>query len=66
VLIALGVERLGTMHASWSNWLPMAVSTLIQRTIAIVIFAAVLAFVVQLVRKVLIGRARRADPAAQG
>lgn len=57
-LIALGIERLGTMHAQWSNWLPMAVTTLKWRVGTILLFALLLAFVVQGVRKLLIEHER--------
>lgn len=58
VFIALGVERIGTLHAQWSNWVPMAVTTLKWRASTILLFALLLAFVVQGVRKVLIEHER--------
>ena len=54
ILIALGVERVGTLHAEWANWFPMAVTTLKWRAGTIIVFALLLAVVVQGVRKLLI------------
>ncbi len=51
VLIVFGRERYGSQVAAWGDWWPMAAQTLWQRGLTIAIFALVLAFVVQMVRK---------------
>ncbi|HEX6816001.1 MAG TPA: hypothetical protein VF102_10035 [Gemmatimonadaceae bacterium] len=58
LLIATHVERIGQARAEWANWLSMALLTLARHGIAIVVFALVLAFVVQLVRSTLIEKER--------
>lgn len=58
LLIYLHVERIGQARAEWANWLPMSLTTLVRRGVTIVVFALVLAFVVQLVRSTLIEKER--------
>jgi hypothetical protein len=50
LLIAGGVERIGSQLASWSDWRSLALHMAIRRTIAILLFALLLAVVVQWVR----------------
>jgi hypothetical protein len=52
LLIAFGRERMGSRAAVWSDWWPMAWQTLAERTIAMILFAAVLAVTVQFVRRI--------------
>lgn len=54
VLIAAGVERYGSQVAAWSDWPSMALQTLLRRLEWILLFALVLAIVVQLVRRFLL------------
>lgn len=58
ILIAMHVERIGQARAEWANWLPMALTTLVRSSISILVFALVLAFVVQTVRRSLIHKER--------
>lgn len=51
VLIVFGHERYGSQTAVWGDWWAMAGQTLWQRGLTIALFALVLAFVVQMVRK---------------
>ncbi|MBY0490486.1 MAG: hypothetical protein K2R93_11650 [Gemmatimonadaceae bacterium] len=51
VLIVFQRERMGSRLATWADWWPMAGQTLWQRGLVMVLFAAVLALVVQLVRR---------------
>ena len=50
VLIAAGIERIGSQLARWSGWPSLALHMAIRRTIAILLFALLLAVVVQWVR----------------
>lgn len=58
-LIALHREPMGSARATFADWPSMASSTLFWRVVAVVVFAAVLAGVVQLVRYQLLKRAHR-------
>lgn len=58
-LIALRREPDGTARAEMADWLPMATETLRTRTVFIILFALVLAGVVQAVRYALLRRERR-------
>lgn len=58
ILIAMHSERIGQARAEWANWLPMSLTTLARRSISILVFALILAFVVQTVRRSLIHRER--------
>lgn len=49
-LLAIHQERRGTRLAEWSDWWPMALQTLTERGIGLVVFAMVLAACVQVVR----------------
>ena len=51
LLIAVGRERFGSRAATWDDWWAMAGQTFWQRGIVLVLFALVLAGVVQLVRR---------------
>jgi hypothetical protein len=51
LLIVFGRERYGSQAATWGDWWPMAGQALWQRGLTIVLFALILAFVVQLVRR---------------
>jgi hypothetical protein len=57
VLIVFGRERWGSQVATWGDWWPMAGQTAWQRGIVMVLFALVLAGVVQLVRRTMDQRA---------
>lgn len=50
LLIAAGIERIGSQLAQWSDWQSLALHMGIRRTIAILLFALLLAVVVQWVR----------------
>ena len=50
LLVAGGVERIGSQLATWSDWPSLALHMAIRRTIAILLFALLLAVVVQWVR----------------
>jgi hypothetical protein len=63
LLIALGVERLGTQYAQWRDLPSIAVSILWVRVVLLVAFALVLAGVVQVVRYVLLKREHRVSTA---
>lgn len=56
MLIALKRERIGSRLAEASDWWPMAFQTLTERAVFLVIFAAVLAASVQIVRKAIDGK----------
>lgn len=58
-LIALHLEPLGSARATFSDWPRMASGTLFWRVVTVVIFALILAGVVQLVRYTLLKRAHR-------
>jgi hypothetical protein len=58
-LIAIGVERIGSMAARWSDWPGLALNTLMWRMIVIILFALLLAGVVQLVRRLHVRRQGR-------
>jgi len=51
LLIAVGRERFGSRAAVWEDWWSMAGQTFWQRGVVLVMFALVLAAVVQLVRR---------------
>lgn len=57
LLIAFHRERFGSRVATWGDWWPMAGQTLIERALILILFAAVLAASVQLVRRVFDKRA---------
>lgn len=61
ILIAMHVERIGQASAEWANWAPMSLTTLVRRSISILVFALVLAFVVQTVRRSLIAKERHEE-----
>ena len=62
-LIALNREPHGTSRAGMSDWLPMATETLLARSVFIILFALVLAGVVQAVRYTLLRREHRTSTA---
>lgn len=51
VLLALHQERRGSRMAEWSDWWPMAIQTLTERGVGLVLFSMVLAASVQVVRR---------------
>ena len=53
LFIAFQRERIGSRVATWADWWPMAGQTLVERGILLILFAAVLAATVQLVRRTL-------------
>ncbi|MCU0648642.1 MAG: hypothetical protein MUF00_11640 [Gemmatimonadaceae bacterium] len=60
ILIALGREPLGAARARWGDWWTLAGQTLVERGVALVLFALVLAGCVQLARRIIDGRAAQA------
>jgi hypothetical protein len=54
LLIALGREPIGTAAAHWHDWLGLGLNALASRTLGIVIWCAILAGVVQLVRRTIV------------
>lgn len=58
-LIAAGREPLGSSRATFADWPGMALQTTVTRLVAMIVFAAVLASVVQLVRRFLLRREDR-------
>ena len=58
-LMAPGLEYLGSRHAAFSDWPGIALSIFLWRMIAILVFAVILAGVVQLVRFQLVKRGHR-------
>ena len=59
VLIAVGVERIGTAHAQWGDWPTIALRTLYWRLAMILVFTLLLAGVVQFTRRALLRHERR-------
>lgn len=58
-LVAAGLERLGSRQAVFADWPGIAISTLAWRLVAIILYATLLAGVVQLVRYLLLKRGNR-------
>jgi hypothetical protein len=58
-LVAAGMERVGSTGATLADWPRLALGIALWRAVAIVIYAAVLAGVVQLVRYLLVRRRHR-------
>jgi hypothetical protein len=58
-LVALGLERQGTAAMTWGMWRGEIVFTVLRSTIAISVFALLLAAVVQVVRRLLLRREHR-------
>ncbi len=58
-LIAVGVERVGSVQAQYSDWSGLAVNTLLWRMAVTLVYALVLAGVVQLVRRLMLKRDHR-------
>jgi hypothetical protein len=63
LLIAVGVERIGSQLATWSDWPSLALHMAIRRIAAVLIFALLLAVVVQWVRYLLLKAERRESTA---
>lgn len=59
VLIAAGIERMGSAYAHWHDWSADLIPTLVARVLAVCVFAALLAGVVQIVRYALLKREHR-------
>ena len=64
VLILLGREPIGSGHAVLSQWWGMAAMTIMFRTLAVCVFAAALAGVFQIVRRIVIAKEPNARAAA--
>lgn len=64
LLIAAGVERIGSQLAKWSDWPSLALHMALRRIAAILIFALLLAMVVQWVRYMLLKAEHRDSTAA--
>ena len=58
-LLAAGLERLGSRQAVFGDWAGIALSTLLWRLVVIILYAILLAGVVQLVRYLLLKRENR-------
>jgi hypothetical protein len=54
LLIAVGHEANGTVRAHWDDWIGMSLNALLIRGIAIVVWSAILAGSVQLVRRTVV------------
>ena len=54
LLIVVGKEPNGTVRAHWDDWFGMGVETLVKRGLAIVLWSAILAGVVSIVRRTLV------------
>ena len=54
LLIAIGHEANGTVRAHWDDWIGMGLNALLIRGIAIVVWSAILAGSVQLVRRTVV------------
>lgn len=59
ILIAVGREFMGTLHATWSDWPVLVARTAMFRVTMICAFAFILAMVVQLARYLLLRRQHR-------
>ncbi|HKW10462.1 MAG TPA: hypothetical protein VJO33_08780 [Gemmatimonadaceae bacterium] len=55
LLILLGREPLGSARAEWHDWAAMAIGTLATRGLLILVWALLLAGIVQIVRRVMAG-----------
>jgi len=66
LLIALGREPLGTARARFADWPGLAASTVVTRTLAVSLWALLLAAVVVIVRRVVARRTWRAHEEAHG
>lgn len=64
VLTALSLEPLGADKAELSDWLPTAIRVLFSRLVGIVIFAAVLAVVVSVLRRIILAADHRSSTVA--
>lgn len=64
-LTTLGLEPLGADRAELSDWLPTSIRTLLLRLVGIVLFAAVLAVVVSITRRVLLMAEQRTSMAVR-
>jgi hypothetical protein len=54
LLIAIGHEANGTVRAHWDDWIGMGLNALLIRGIAIIVWSAILAGSVQLVRRTVV------------
>jgi hypothetical protein len=63
-LTTLGLEPLGADRAELSDWLPTSIRTLMFRLVGIMLFAAVLAMVVSIMRRLLLVAEHRTSMAA--
>jgi hypothetical protein len=54
LLIAVGHEANGTVRAHWDDWIGMGLNALLIRGIAIIVWSAILAGSVQLVRRTVV------------
>lgn len=66
LLITIGFERLGSTQATFANWPTLALNTLLARVLAVLLYAAVLAGVVRLVRRWMLKRERAGHQGAGG
>jgi hypothetical protein len=54
LLIAVGHEAYGAVRAHWDDWVGLALSALLYRGLAIIIWCAILAGVIQIVRRTIV------------
>ena len=64
-LTTFGLEPLGADRAELADWLPTSIRTLILRLVSIVLFAAILAVVVSIMRRILLVAEQRTSMAVR-
>lgn len=62
-LTTVGLEPLGSEKAEMSDWIPMATRNVFLRLTGIILFSLVLAFVVSIIRRILLGIDNRTSTA---
>lgn len=65
-LIGVGLERFGSTQATFANWPTLALNTLLARVLSVLLYAAILAGVVRLVRRWMLKRERAGQHGAGG
>jgi hypothetical protein len=54
LLIAVGHEANGTVRAHWDDWVGLGLNALLYRGLAIILWCAILAGVIQIVRRTIV------------
>jgi hypothetical protein len=54
LLIAVGHEANGTVRAHWDDWVGLGLNALLYRGLAIILWVAILAGVIQIVRRTIV------------